>query len=147
MSREDLYSRASLEILHLNMSQTPKMCGSRIIYFYLISWMFKLWSASDTAGWNALAYFISVAIAECDIKTCIIKKTACDLGFQPVVAISEDGCCPIFSCSKYHVSLRCFIYSLNYFIFSKWVKIVSSSLSPSLSAFSFGGGVTGAGSL
>ncbi|NWZ60204.1 MUC5B protein, partial [Haliaeetus albicilla] len=37
-------------------------------------------------------------VCECDIKTCIINKTACDLGFQPVVGISEDGCCPIFSC-------------------------------------------------
>ncbi|NXS07902.1 MUC5B protein, partial [Neodrepanis coruscans] len=37
-------------------------------------------------------------VCECDIKTCIINKTGCDLGFQPVVAISEDGCCPIFSC-------------------------------------------------
>ncbi|NXP39341.1 MUC5B protein, partial [Leiothrix lutea] len=37
-------------------------------------------------------------VCECDIKTCIINKTACDLGFQPVVAMSEDGCCPIFSC-------------------------------------------------
>ncbi|KAK2536626.1 hypothetical protein Q9233_003041 [Columba guinea] len=39
-----------------------------------------------------------LSIAECDIKTCVINKTACELGFQPVVAISEDGCCPIFSC-------------------------------------------------
>lgn len=54
-----------------------------------------------------------LCITECDIKTCIINKTGCDLGFQPVIAISEDGCCPIFSCSKYLVSLRCFIYSLN----------------------------------
>ncbi|OWK58541.1 Mucin-5B [Lonchura striata] len=39
-----------------------------------------------------------LSIAECDIKTCIINKTVCDLGFQPVVAMSEDGCCPVFSC-------------------------------------------------
>lgn len=77
--------------------------------------MFKL-CLQVTAGRDALANLSLLSIAECDIRTCFIKKTACDLGFQPVVAISEDGCCPIFSCSKYHVSLKCFIYSLNYFI-------------------------------
>lgn len=100
MSREELYSRASLGILHLNMSQTPKICGSRIIYFYPISWMFKLClqvTLLDRMLWLILSL---LSIAECDIKTCIINKTACDLGFQPVVGISEDGCCPIFSCSK-----------------------------------------------
>lgn len=135
ISREELYSRASLGILHLNMSQTPKICGSRIIYFYPISWMFKLClqvTLLDRMLWLILSL---LAIAECDIKTCIINKTACDLGFQPVVGISEDGCCPIFSCSKYHVFLRWFFYSLVYFIFSKCVKIISSSLSPFLSAF------------
>ena len=119
MSREELYSRASLEIVHLSKSQTLKMCGSRITYFYPISLMFKLClqvTLLDRMLWLTLSL---LRIAECDIKTCIINKTACDLGFQPVVAISEDGCCPIFSCSKYHVSLRCFIYSLSYFIFSK----------------------------
>lgn len=119
MSREELYSRASSGILHLNMSQNPKICGSRIIYFYPISWMFKLClqvTLLDRMLWLILSL---LSIAECDIKTCIINKTACDLGFQPVVGISEDGCCPIFSCSKYHVSLRCFFYSLVYFIFSK----------------------------
>lgn len=100
MSRKELYSGASLGILHLNMSQTPKICGSRIIYFYPISWMFKLClqvTLLDRMLWLILSL---LSIAECDIKTCIINKTACDLGFQPVVGISEDGCCPIFSCSK-----------------------------------------------
>lgn len=118
MSRKELYSRASLEILHLNMSQTPKKCGSRIIYFYSISWMFKL-CLQVTLLDGMLCLTLSLFVAECDIKTCIINKTACDLGFQPVVAISEDGCCPIFSCSKYHVSIRCFIYSWSYLMFSK----------------------------
>lgn len=139
MSREELYGRASLEILHLNMSQTPIMCVSRILYL----WIQILGCSScslqvtllDRMLWFTL---FLLSIAECDIKTCIINKTACDLGFQPVVAISEDGCCPVFSCSKYHISLRCFIYSLNSFIYSKWVKIISSSFSPSLSAFTIG---------
>jgi len=119
MSGEEAYSRASLEILYLNMSQTPKMCASRTVYFYPISWMFKL-CLQVTLLDMMLRFTLSLlSVAECDIKTCIINKTACDLGFQPVVAISEDGCCPIFSCSKYHVPLGCSIYSLNYFIYSK----------------------------
>lgn len=82
--------------------------------------MFKLFGLQekllDRMIWLTLS---PLSIAECDIKTCVINKTACDLGFQPVVAISEDGCCPVFSCSKYHVSLRNFIYSFNYFSFSE----------------------------
>uniref|UniRef100_A0A8C0JGN5 MUC5A protein n=1 Tax=Chelonoidis abingdonii TaxID=106734 RepID=A0A8C0JGN5_CHEAB len=37
-------------------------------------------------------------VCECDVKSCSPIKRQCNLGFQPVVAISEDGCCPIFSC-------------------------------------------------
>uniref|UniRef100_A0A8C4YB16 MUC5A protein n=1 Tax=Gopherus evgoodei TaxID=1825980 RepID=A0A8C4YB16_9SAUR len=40
----------------------------------------------------------SETVCECDVKSCSPIKRQCDLGFQPVVAISEDGCCPIFSC-------------------------------------------------
>ncbi|CAM4571963.1 unnamed protein product [Lepidochelys olivacea] len=37
-------------------------------------------------------------VCECDVKSCSLIRRQCDLGFQPVVAISEGGCCPIFSC-------------------------------------------------
>lgn len=120
MPREDLYNRAGFEKLYLYMSQLPNCLVQESFMSSLFLGCSNFFGLQekllDRMIWVTLS---PLSIAECDIKTCVINKTACDLGFQPVVAISEDGCCPIFSCGKYHVSLRNFIYSFNYFSFSE----------------------------
>lgn len=76
MSRGKLWSRTSLEILCLNMLQTTKACVSRMISFYLIPWMFRLWSASSTAGQDALAYFTSAVYCRMRYKNMCYQQNS-----------------------------------------------------------------------